>query len=121
MRYQIDPSFPRLVNLGKRAPRSYVRTLHRLRVDSAMTGSTRFKFKFVDSPYCSTCHTLDDVQHVFLHCRKYTAERIELVSKLHSQHKVMLLNLRVLFNPPCTTDRDLLFRFLRDTGLIDHL
>lgn len=49
--------------------------IRRLRVGKAMTNSTKFLFKFSDSPNCETCNIVEDVEHLLMHCKDFDAER----------------------------------------------
>jgi ribonuclease HI len=106
---KLRPSKLPKLNTRNRLARVKIR---RLRVGKALTRTTLFQFKKVDSPLCLTCKVPEDVAHVLLHCTKYDKDRDLL------KIQVIDMTLPSVLDPQNSRH---LVNFLHDTKLLYSL
>lgn len=68
---------------------------------------------------CEVCGVNEMVEHVIIHCRKYTVEQYELKDELVKKGEQFTI--RNVLNPEAGRNISLLLQYVRGTGLYKHM
>uniref|UniRef100_A0A3B5R9A6 Reverse transcriptase domain-containing protein n=1 Tax=Xiphophorus maculatus TaxID=8083 RepID=A0A3B5R9A6_XIPMA len=93
--------------------------MSRLRIGHSGLNSSLFKIGKHENGACNYCNQVETVEHVLLECDKYSEER-QILKSLLSRKNIGLSMISLLDNKSSYV-RNLLFRFLNNTGLMSRI
>ena len=114
--YKLNPIIK--TNMNFKCPsRRHEIVLHRLRLGKVLLSDYLFSINSKQSDLCTTCNSVENIEHVLLHCNRYVNQRIYLCEKLAIN--INNLSLQHLLSNPISFKNTL--DFIQHIGLLMKL
>lgn len=101
----------------KKLSRELIVTVNRLRANHYNLADSLSRVKIVNSPMCTECNEIQDINHVLWQCKLFEKQRKEFTSKIIRLQRTLPLNTLMFITQPNVRICKIILNFLKNCNL----